>query len=362
MVIQVCLALCLAIRQEGDVDRIMLRLAQRREKVQSQAEYSQLLAETRIALETYLKAHPQASDAGKAAFHVAETYLWSADYSNALAKLHTVLDDYPNGEDAATASFLIGQVLLREDDLTKARDALEDFIKRFPKDDRTLLAQSLIAVTYQNQENYAEAETRLLQIRKDFKDRKESWSALLQLAVTYHLQEKNDDATRVLSQVAAECPDRSFVALARKEISLFAKAGTTPEVFRAFDLSGTPLASDKERGQVLILYFFDAAAPAAVQEVTFLERIRKAFQGKTLAIWGVSLNTDRQDVVNFRDLQRVTWPILFDGRGFDGPLARQFDVRGLPALTVLDRAGKMRYFNVAGRDLENAVARLLREE
>ncbi|HLY73693.1 MAG TPA: tetratricopeptide repeat protein, partial [Planctomycetota bacterium] len=135
----------------------MLRLTQRREKVQSQLEFVRLLAETRVALETYLKDHPQAPDTGRAMFHVAETYLWSADYPSALAKLRSVLEAYPDGEDAPTAAFLIGQVLLREDDLSKARSALEDFVRRYPKDDRVLLARSLIAVTYQNEQKYDEA-------------------------------------------------------------------------------------------------------------------------------------------------------------------------------------------------------------
>lgn len=356
------LILCLATRQEGDVDRIMLRFAQRREKVQSQAEFSKLLAETRVALEGYLKEHPQAGDAGKAAFHIAETYLWSADYSNAVTKLRSVLADYPDGEDAATAAFLIGQVLLREDDVSQARSALQDYVRKYPRDDRVVLARSLIAVTYQNEEKYAEAEALLLDTRNSFKDRKESWSALLQLAVVYHLEEKNDGARKILSQVVSECPDRSLVAMARKELDLYAKAGSTPEPFRATDLSGSGLSSEKARGQVLVLYFFDAAAPAAAQEVVFLQRLRKAFEGKSLILWGVSLNTDRQDALNFRDLQKISWPILFDGRGYDGALAREFDVRGLPALVVLDKAGKMRYFNIAGKDLENVVARLLREE
>src|SRR5579864_2529394 len=174
MVRLLLLALCLGNRQEGDVDRIMLRLTQRREKVQSQAEFVRLLTETRAALESYLKDHPQAADADRAMFDVAETYLWSADYPSALAKLRSVLEGYPEGEEAPTAAFLIGQVLLREDDLSKARSALEDFVRRYPKDDRVLLARSLIAVTYQNEQKYDEAEKLLLAIRETFKDRKES--------------------------------------------------------------------------------------------------------------------------------------------------------------------------------------------
>lgn len=356
------LVLGVASPQEGDVDRIMLRLTQRREKVQSQAEFVGLLAETRSALEGYLKDHAQAADAGRALFHIAETYLWSADYPTALAKLRSVVESYPEAEDAPTAAFLIGQVLLREDDLSMARKALGDFVIRYPKDDRVLMARTLIAVTWQNEQKYDEAERLLLSIREDFKGRKESWSALLQLAVVYHLQSKNDDAQRVLSQVVSECPDRSLTAIARKEIDLYSKVGTPAKAFAATDLSGNAFTLQKARGKVLILYFFDSAAPAAAQEIQFLKRVQKTLLGQPLVICGVSLNQDRGDVMSFRDLQGITWPLLFDGRGLDGTLARLYDVRGLPSLTVIDKSGTMRFFNVAGRDLENAAKRLLIEE
>ena len=61
------------------------------------------------------------------------------------------------------------------------------------------------------------------------------------------------------------------------------------------------------------------------------------------------------------DLQGIAWPILFDGRGLDGTLAKLLDVRGLPSLTVIDKSGNMRFFNIAGKDLENVVMRLLNE-
>jgi len=48
--------------------------------------------------------------------------------------------------------------------------------------------------------------------------------------------------------------------------------------------------------------------------------------------------------------------------GVDGRTARAFDVRGLPALTLIDRKGKIRFYNIAGRDFRNAVAKLLQEK
>jgi hypothetical protein len=40
----------------------------------------------------------------------------------------------------------------------------------------------------------------------------------------------------------------------------------------------------------------------------------------------------------------MTWPILADGKGFDGPLPKAYHIQGTPELFVLDRAG-----NIFGR-------------
>jgi hypothetical protein len=76
----------------------------------------------------------------------------------------------------------------------------------------------------------------------------------------------------------------------------------------------------------------------------------------------VSLDVDRKDLVLLRETARITWPILHDGKGFDGRLARLYDVRLLPSLRVIDRKGKLRFFNLAGKDLRFAVAKLLEEK
>ena len=37
----------------------------------------------------------------------------------------------------------------------------------------------------------------------------------------------------------------------------------------------------------------------------------------------------------------VSWPILADGRGFDGTIAKAYHIQGTPELFVLDREGKI---------------------
>jgi len=39
--------------------------------------------------------------------------------------------------------------------------------------------------------------------------------------------------------------------------------------------------------------------------------------------------------------KKMTWPILADGRGFDGPLAQVYHVEGTPDIFVIDAAGRI---------------------
>ena len=37
----------------------------------------------------------------------------------------------------------------------------------------------------------------------------------------------------------------------------------------------------------------------------------------------------------------MTWPILADGNGFDGPIPRAYHIQGTPDLFIVDRDGKI---------------------
>jgi hypothetical protein len=37
----------------------------------------------------------------------------------------------------------------------------------------------------------------------------------------------------------------------------------------------------------------------------------------------------------------MTWPVLADGKGFDGPIAKAYHCQGTPDVWVLDREGRI---------------------
>jgi len=308
MILRIFLLTILVAPQDGEVDRILLRFNQRREKIQGGAEFRRLLDETRTDLERFLRENPRHKDAARASYHVAESLLPLGQFDEALKRLNALLKEHPESEFAASARFAIGEALLQKEDDAGARAAFEEFARVHPKDERALYARIYAAVTHQNENRYDPAAELLQAVRRDFKDRPESWSAVMQLAIVRHVQEKNADARRALEEVIRDCPDRDAAQAARRHLAEYLKVGQEPPAFREKDLSGAETALEPLRGRVVVLYFFDSSVTTAVGEAAFLRKVREAFKPEDLQVLGVSLDLDRKDLVLFRDVHKVSWP------------------------------------------------------
>jgi TolA-binding protein/peroxiredoxin len=351
--------------QDGELDRIMIRFQQRREKVRSETEFRRLLADSRLELEQFLRDNPKHKDSARATFQIAETYLSGQDYDHAYERLHDYLKGFPDGADAPSARFAIAEIQLEREKDPEARASFEEFAKLYPRDDRTIFARLYTAVTLQNERKYDEAAALLKEARQEFKDRKESWGAVMQLAVVYHVQEKNAEARKTLEEIIRDCPDREPVEIARRHLSAYLRIGQDAPGFAEKDIEGRDASLEKLRGKVVVVYFFDPGSGQSATEAVFLKRAReeaaKNGRDEELQLVGVSIGVDRKDMAIYKAQARCDWPLFFDGRGIDGKFARLYDVRGLPSVTVVDRRGKIRFFNIAGRDFRNSVSKLLEE-
>ncbi len=353
MIVLLLLCAALAPAQDGEVDRILVRFQQRREKVRSEAEYRRLLADSRTELETFLKDNPRHKDASRAAYQIAETYLSAQDFDKGLERLQAYLKDYPTGADAPAARFAMAEIYVEREKDAEARAVFEEFVKLHPNDERLIYARLYTAVTYQNEGKYEQAAEVLRNARQEYKNRKEAWGALMQLAVVLHVQEKNAEAKKTLEEIIKDCPDREPVEIARRHLGEYLKCGQDAPPFADKDIEGRDTS-------------VDPAAQAAYPEAAFLRRARedavKAGKGDDLQTIGISIGAERKEIPLYKANAKADWILVHDGKGIDGKLPRLFDVRALPSLTLIDRKGKIRFFNIAGRDFRNTVAKLLEEK
>jgi hypothetical protein len=87
----------------------------------------------------------------------------------------------------------------------------------------------------------------------------------------------------------------------------------------------------------------------------------KRLEGKPFALIGVNSDDDREALKATLASEGITWRSFWNGGGTDGPITRAWRVQVWPTLYVIDHKGVIRYKDVDGAALDQAVDTLLRE-
>jgi hypothetical protein len=81
--------------------------------------------------------------------------------------------------------------------------------------------------------------------------------------------------------------------------------------------------------------------------------------GKKFTLLGVNLDNNKAELTRVERDNKISWRSFFDGRG--GPIARDWQVRAIPSIYVIDHKGLIRFRDLQDQQLENAVDLLLKE-
>jgi hypothetical protein len=87
----------------------------------------------------------------------------------------------------------------------------------------------------------------------------------------------------------------------------------------------------------------------------------KRLQDKPFALLGINSDRDKNELKKVLEKEQITWRSWWDGGGTSGPIASTWNVHGWPTIYVLDQKGVIRYKNVRGEKMEQAVDALLAE-
>ncbi len=68
----------------------------------------------------------------------------------------------------------------------------------------------------------------------------------------------------------------------------------------------------------------------------------------------------RAKMLKFTQDNRMPWPQHFDGKFWDNEFGRTYNIRGIPAMFLLDQNGRLVETNARGEKLEAEVKRLLK--
>ena len=99
------------------------------------------------------------------------------------------------------------------------------------------------------------------------------------------------------------------------------------------------------RGKVVLVIFFAAWSPPSITALQNVQKSVTALPRGRMQVLGVSLDDKPEALAATIKQNAVTWPVGYDGKGWEGPLARSLGINSLPTLWLFDPKGRLRSLN-----------------
>jgi thiol-disulfide isomerase/thioredoxin len=127
------------------------------------------------------------------------------------------------------------------------------------------------------------------------------------------------------------------------------------------DLEGRPLKLSDFRGQVVVLDFWADWCGWCKQMYPLEQELVRRYQGRPFKLLGINCDDDRDSIRQIVHRKALNWSSWWDGDPNGGRIRRDWHVTGYPSIWVLDHKHVIRYKGVRGKELDEAVAKLVNE-
>jgi peroxiredoxin len=126
------------------------------------------------------------------------------------------------------------------------------------------------------------------------------------------------------------------------------------------DMYGNRVRLSSMDGRVVVLDFWTAADARSRVNNAEMKEMWADLSERGMAVYQVSLDTDKALWVSTVQEQRMPWASLCDFRGAATPAAGLYNLQGVPANFVIDRSGRVVAKNLYGDPLRRKVEELLK--
>lgn len=114
------------------------------------------------------------------------------------------------------------------------------------------------------------------------------------------------------------------------------KVGSQAPQISVLDLNDKTVKLSDFRGKVIVLRFWATGCKACVAEMPVLDRFRKKYPERDLAVLGVNIGGSKELVEAFAKGLKISYPVLLDPAMI---AAKKYGVRTVPTTFFIDRNG-----------------------
>lgn len=152
--------------------------------------------------------------------------------------------------------------------------------------------------------------------------------------------------------------NENFLALLEK-IKVNIGIGNEAKDFSVTLLGGKDFKLSAMKGKVVLVDFWATWCPPCRKEIPLMKKIYEHNKEKGFEIIGVSLDEDEKILKSFIKEKKMDWKISYSGKGWYDDTVKLYNVSSIPSTWIIDKSGKLRYFDVHKEGLEKAIEDLI---
>ncbi|MCO6456439.1 MAG: redoxin domain-containing protein [Pirellulaceae bacterium] len=193
----------------------------------------------------------------------------------------------------------------------------------------------------------------------DYPTSADAAEAMLQLAIAQEFAGDEESAGKWYGKIVSDFASSPLAAKATGAKRRLESVGK-PVSLSGTSTEGKALSLAAYRGRVVILHYWATWCEPCKQDMQLLKQLQAKYPQAKLALLGVNLDTDAQQLQSFLQTNRLAWPHLREPEGLDGRLANELGVVTLPTMLLIGADGNVLNRSIHAAELETELEKLLR--
>lgn len=257
-----------------------------------------------------------------------------------------------------------------------AIEVLETGLKRMPKDERFFRYYPTLLELYLKAERKEEAENVINRFKKLMTPNETNH--IMYLAGMFRTMNRLDETLQIYKKLEKQTPEDLFVLinianlykeLGKPDLELEYRKKYTPELkfvgemlpdFSATALDSKPISIEAYRGKVVLIDFWSMWLEPSIAEIPNVKKLYEKYKDQGFDIIGINLDNDETEVRDFLKEKQIPWRQVFSGKGLSSPIARQYEIKSIPNMWLIDKEGKLITKETSGIKLEKFVVEALK--